>query len=448
MNPKSPRSLLFKNSLPLFEIIQNNKGFVLGVGMLLLTVLLLLGATGIMVSTTELKISGAYRGSGQAYYRGGAGIEEARGRLKGVASDPDYVGDPGATPDPDWSAYILTSSSWTTSKDKKFNSSYKNYIPTKIYKGNKAIAINSLQTNLTYWVKITHKREYDAEQDGHTLSSAHYYDGDGSTATHSAGSPGNIIYYGYGNPALPTTPVAFTTNNPTEYPPIEIITSYGSKADSSSIVKVEAGWNPGPPVNAALYSNGNVTINGGGALSGNDNCGEQGAKPPVYTLAPAVTNVQGGSVVFGGNPLTPQIGSDGVNIVDLVNEMKKGAALITTDQNGTNFGSPTSYVNLYSNTANPYNNQGLDIRNGTGYGTLLVEGDLTLGGNFVWNGIIMVTGILTFNGGGNPINIKGATLGNNTVDINGGLNIRYDSCQIKKSIKGRAPMVLSWMNVY
>ena len=55
---------------------------------------------------------------------------------------------------------------------------------------------------------------------------------------------------------------------------------------------------------------------------------------------------------------------------------------------------------------------GLKIQNGIGYGMLLVEGDLTLGGGFEWNGLILVTGKLEFNGGALGVNINGAVLAN------------------------------------
>jgi len=121
---------------------------------------------------------------------------------------------------------------------------------------------------------------------------------------------------------------------------------------------------------------------------------------------------------------------------------------LTADHNGTNFGSSTNYVTIYSDTSNPNNVQGLKIQNGIGYGLLLVEGDLTLGGGFDWNGLILVSGTLTFNGGGGGINIRGAVLANQTVDINGNVDIRYDSCKVDSSLASAGLAVVSWKHDY
>ncbi|MEE8541614.1 MAG: hypothetical protein V3S66_08120, partial [Desulfobacterales bacterium] len=91
---------------------------------------------------------------------------------------------------------------------------------------------------------------------------------------------------------------------------------------------------------------------------------------------------------------------------------------------------------------------GLKLNNVTGYGLLLVEGDLTLGGGFNWNGIILVTGTLTFNGGGLGINILGAVLANQTVDINGGIDIDYDSCQVNNALSEGALAIVSWREIH
>ena len=135
-------------------------------------------------------------------------------------------------------------------------------------------------------MKIRHKREYDAEQAGHTAASQHYYDGDGDTAAHSSSAPGNIIYYGYGDPGSPMTAVRFTTGSPTEARPAEIMTAYGFrsnyKGESTQKIELEVAHNPGPPINAALYAKGDVTGNGSSLIvNGNDNCGAVAAKPPI-----------------------------------------------------------------------------------------------------------------------------------------------------------------------
>lgn len=429
----------------------DEKGMVLVVGLLLIVVLSLLGTTAVMTSTTDMKISANYKTSNQAFYAAEAGVEEARERLRGSDADANYAGDPAASPSLNWSAYILTATSLPPSSHPSHISSYQNYIP--IIAGshtNTTVTANSLQTNISYLVQIRHKREYEAERAGHTTGSTHYFDGDGSTATHTTASRGNIIYYGYGNPATPTTAVQFTTGGATAHQPVEIITAYGRSGNSSKIVEIEVVRNPGPVITAAVYAKGDVTGNGGSMIvDGNDNCGGAPVLPPVYTLNPSVTNLNGTPTMLG-NPPSPQAGPKNIDINAYVNDLKASATVTITadDTSGANYGSSSNFVTYYSDTANPNNVGGLKLKV-TGYGTLLVTGDLTLVGGFNWNGLILVTGTLTLSGGGpNSINIRGAVLANQTVDINGGLNIKYDSCMIKKALEDGSLQIVTWREVY
>ena len=419
-------------------IHKNEKGMVLPLGLMFLAIISILGTTAVIVTTTDLKIGTNYRTSEQAFYAAEAGIEEARARLKG--SSTAYAGD-SASPNPLWSVY-LSSGSWTpSSDDPDFNSSYTN------------TSLSSLQTDISYLVKIRHKREYDAEQTGHTISSPQYYDGDGDTGTNSAATPGNIIYYGYKDNTS-TTVEQFTTSGATEYKPVEIITGCGLSSNSRKIVEIEVKKNPGPPINSALYAKGDVTVNGVAAdIIGNDNCSMSPPLPPIYTLSPSdtdpATNPEPPNEIYSGNPVDPAQGTDDINITDYVDSFKGSATeIITADQNGTNYGDAGNFVTCYCNATSLV--QGLDMRNLTGYGILLVKGDLTMSGGFNWNGLILVTGTLTFNGGGGPnsINIQGAVLANQTVDMNGGVSITYDSCIIDNSFNNQSLKIIRWKETY
>ena len=67
----------------------DEKGMVLVVGLLMVAVLMLLGTTAMMTSTTDLKISSNYKTGSQAFYIAEAGLERARGQLR---ADPDLSG--------------------------------------------------------------------------------------------------------------------------------------------------------------------------------------------------------------------------------------------------------------------------------------------------------------------------------------------------------------------
>ena len=427
-------------------IYNNEKGFVLPVGLMFLAIIALLGTTAVIVTTTDLKIGSNYRTSEQAFYAAEAGIEEARARLKGSSTAANYAGDPSAY-DPWWSAYILTSSSWQPSDDSDYNANYNNYIPTSASHTNTTITANSLQTNISYFVKIRHKREYDAEQAGHTISSPHYYDGDGNTGTNPASAPGNIVYYGYENPATPTTAEQFTTSGTTEHKPVEIITVYGQTDNSLKRIEIEVKQNPGPLISSALYAKGSVTGNGSAlSIDGNDNCGVASPKSTIYTLTPSTTTLNGTPTL---NPTEPEQGTNDIDILAGINSLRASTTVvITNDENNALYGDAGNFVTCYSDTSDPYNVNGLKLSGVTGYGILLVEGDLILGGGFNWNGLILVTGTLVFNGGGSGINIQGAVLANQTIDINGGIDIKYDSCMVDNSLNNLSLDIISWKESY
>jgi Tfp pilus assembly protein PilX len=64
----------------------DEKGMVLVVGLLLISVLSLVGTTAVMTSTTDMKISSNYRSGAQAFYIAEAGIERARAQLLNLGS--------------------------------------------------------------------------------------------------------------------------------------------------------------------------------------------------------------------------------------------------------------------------------------------------------------------------------------------------------------------------
>src|SRR5712691_3223494 len=341
----------------------NERGMILAMILLMLPVVTLLGAVAITVSTTDVEISGNYKATVRALAAAEAGLEEARARLIGSAAEATFAGDPAANPNAAWTAYILTITTWQTSHDPQYNAARTNYVPTTASRTNTTITANSLQTPIAYWVKLQHKREYDAEQAGHTVAVPHYYDGDGSTTPHTAAAPGSLTYYGYGNPATPTKAVQFTTAGATPFQPVEMLTAYGSSGGSVSALQIEVVHDPGPPLPAVIYSRTDFIGHGSSmTISGLDQCGVAPAIGSVYTLAPGTTSLSGSPTLLG-NPSTPQSGAIDIDIAGYINRLKAGATVVTTDQNGTNFGSASEYVTVY-------NAGGVKIQNGTGYGLL------------------------------------------------------------------------------
>jgi len=216
-----------------------------------------------------------------------------------------------------------------------------------------------------------------------------------------------------------------------------MLTAYGSSGGSVSALQIEVVHDPGPPLPAVIYSRANFTGHGSSmTISGLDQCGVAPAIGSVYTLAPGTTSLSGSPTLLG-NPSTPQNGAMDIDIASYITRLKTGATVVTTDQNGTNFGSASNDVTVY-------NAGGVTIQNGTGYGLLLVQGDLVMGGDFVWNGLVLVSGNVKFDGGGGGANIRGAVLGGTFESVNGGVDLAYDSCKIKDFFRQKPLRVLSW----
>ncbi len=399
---------------------ENEKGIVLVATIGLIALLALFGTVGVITTSTELIISRNYKTSVMAFYAAQAGIEEARLRLRGSSSDPNYVGDPAATPDPTWSAYILTSSSWQTADDPDYVGTYTNYIPTTSSHTNTTIGTNTIQTipDISYWVKIRHKREAD-------LLPNETYTDSGSTAN-------DIIYYGYAT-STSTTLEQFTTTdpNPVTASPVEIITSYGSNDKGSSTIEVRTRKVPGPPIVAAVYAD-TVSANGNVDIWGDDECASSDSLPCVgYTTS---WSPSGGAIdLVSSAGETTQI-TPVIDLTAQVDALASTATIIWGDaddpaQNIT-VGSGSNYEIVFCD-ATQLSDYKLDINNVTGYGTLVVRGNIDLGGSTTWYGLMIASGDIEISGNGN--NIHGAIVADDVAQLSGNIDIHYNSCEIVKA---------------
>jgi hypothetical protein len=213
---------------------------------------------------------------------------------------------------------------------------------------------------------------------------------------------------------------------------------------------------------AVLYSKDNTTLNGSSInINGNDagNCGGSNLGGVyVYSDPPNNThtyNPNGGPTVTG-NPAT-SVGNTNLDLQSYIDSLKGAATITLTEDNaagnGTNsYGSASSYVTVYSD-ATLQNDGELMLNNATGYGILLVKGNLKLAGNINWHGIIIATGVVTTSGGGSDSkNIQGqifsgaSALGD--TQVNGGVTIGYNSCEVKKASSSQPLKVVNWKQSY
>jgi Tfp pilus assembly protein PilX len=110
----------------------------------------------------------------------------------------------------------------------------------------------------------------------------------------------------------------------------------------------------------------------------------------------------------------------------------------------------------------------LRVTSGSGQGILLVENDLTLAGNFTFNGLIIVGG--QFEKGNGNVNISGGVMVQNlrigtcngnvvggictstSVSVSGNFAVRYSQCSIENALRGSAILVpvkqRAWAQLY
>lgn len=421
---------------------RSDNGLALVAALILVTVLGLMGTSILIATSTEITISGNHRRGIEAFYLAEAGMEEARARLRGTPSGTvGFIGDPGASYDPRWSAYILTSSVWKPTDDENYMDGSTNYIPIQRSQTNTTIVANSLQAELPYWVKIRHKTEYESERSGHRSESPHYLDLDGNLGRHTKGNRGNTVFYGYPSPDS-IKPLEFTTFERPEGYPVEILTSHADLKGGSSIVEVELIHHPGPRALGALYAKNGVSLTGmSSTISGSDHCGADSSKPPVYNLKPSVTH---GNAIFQGNPSSPFQGPLDIDLALTIGSLKRGARMITTDHIGISIGSMTDPRTLFADVRGPDRTGLLTIQNAFGFGILLVEGHAQITGPFHWNGLIVTSGTLTLDGSPGPIQIWGGVWSDQVQHLAGEMTLIYDSCAIKASLLSRPLTITKW----
>ena len=496
--------------------LSGERGAILVVALIFVCVLAIAGSMAYRMTSTELGIAKNFASSKEALYSASAGLEEARAALGLPSTDPpgdststppygNAIYDPATEtssppyPDPNWTAYILAVDSWGVSDDSDYSSYDTNYIPNSSSQTNTAITTNSLQTDLEYWVKIRHKTEYDAEQQGHdpTAGIILYDDYDGDlTGGHTPTSTnrGSVIVYGYAHkddldpaedPEMALTARLLTSSvNTRSYRPVDIITACGIGENGKTTIRTEVAHDPGPPILAALYAEditgavveGNA-IHDAIDIDGEDHCATGVVSCPlcrttffeIYDIYayPLDADPLIDDTDYNPTPPGPIVDLPGVEPGNLNINVNQGITELKEWQESGDYTDciDNTEYNICSSAGN------LTIAEAdwlTGTGTLLVQGNLTLEGGAVkrtWTGLILVAGDLTLNGNNGSsdvgdssnlliegIAIEGAVLVNGEVWINAGtdptkwgpVSIYYNSCAIDAALNSIPLKILKW----
>ncbi len=295
-----------------------------------------------------------------------------------------------------------------------------------------------MQSEVAYWTKVHHKTEYDAEQVGHRLAMPHYWDGDGVTTMHSVSNRGQLIRFGY-SLATSVKPEPFTSTLQTLYAPVEVIASHGQVEGADSILQVDVAHPAGPPIWAPIYVGNEVVLSGSMiTIQGIDTCGLLPAGRPPISLSPSATLV--GVASFTGNPSIPQISLTSLDLDQQIKDLKKGSTKVTGDLIGVNLGtasSPTVHVAELSGGT-------LTVSQVTGYGILLINGNVQIVAPFLWEGLILVSGRVTFSGGLGSSTLNGVLYADRVQVLHDNVSITLDTCPIAATLRTLPVQVLTW----
>ena len=393
------------------KVIGNQKGAVLVSGLLVVLVLTILSLGAMMSSSTELKISANDRSAKEVFYAAEAGIEDARSRLQ-AASSPSPIQDTQPT-NPNWKAFIGTAEKAQSMGYQSTNSDHDYYAP--------------LLSSLSYIVIITHKLD----------------------------SSGAVLKWG------DNTGDGIPEENIVTGKPIYVISSEGyTDTGASKTVRIEASPVPEFRVLAALYPESITPIQGTSTLvNGLDRCGTS-SLAGILSRATVTTN---GNPVIDGTPPIIENAPDNIEIQGIINQFKYTPThsynVNSATMAGMSWGTPIPGNTpadpsscgernvVHINTNSTY----VNLTGGTsGCGLLLIEGDLHVNGGFQWYGVILVTGSITFLGGGEK-NVTGAMFAEETVSadlVGGDASIVYCSEAVRKQTAYRPLTILRWAELF
>ena len=395
-------------------VLTSQRGAALITGLLMVLVLTILSLGAMMTTATELRIASNDRSAKQVFYRTEAGLEDARSRLQ-LAASASPITDSSPS-NPNWTAFVGTAAK---AAEKGYDSSNSNHT---LYA--------QLNPSLNYVVKVMHKLD-------------------------ASGVP-----LKWGDSNYDGRPDENTTVGESIY----VITSTGY--DSSGTLKplkIEAARRAPITTPAALYTKAHTTIQGNSTnVLGIDHCGGNSV-PGVITMDDITLN--GAPTITGSPSNWVENSTKNVDVQYMINQFKGTANYQYNVNSATmtnmNWGTPTPGATqqdasscstrniVYYNTNSTFVK--LASAAGTmGCGLLLVEGDLVVQGGFQWYGVVLVTGSITFAGGGNK-NVTGAMLAGGTVSadlVSGDANIIFCSYAVNFQTQYFPLVTLRWLELF
>ena len=406
------------------------RGIALITSLVALSILTLIGMTMMFVSSTETLIHRNSKAKLINLYAAESAAEEARDRIKlflksGLLS----------VADPDTVVYITSGQSINpTAGDPTTNLYFdKDYSATL----STTLVSTELDKVKFSWVKIIRKSEVRAGYD---------LDGSGKRDT-------VPIFFGYDRfqpNAIPSQYVNSGTN-PTTHTgtPVYQITALAQDPSGfRQMVRTDISMVPQPPLTAAVFSKDTISVGG-------DTVVVQG-KDEDQTALKDLNGLESNSLISGsmaniqGSPVPARSNSTFAYSIESViktlkppvtREIEQVAPTISKLPDGSYAGTGLSLgqIPTAGNISQPIFVAGaLTLSDSSGQGLLVVNGDLSVSGSFVYYGLIVVKGRVNLNGSSTPgIEIHGAiiagsALGDQTTVLSGNVTIVNNSYFVEK----------------
>lgn len=419
------------------KALGNERGNVMVGALLMLLLISAMGVSYVALSKTETGIAGSEKRHVQSMFSAEAGVAEAVMRMSSNDTTIYFGQNPNAAPTPGWGRYLVQSngnSSQDPDYDATLSDSLSNDGDVAVDEASEHYAeVLSLQDNdhrLPYpWVRVAYRMS----------------------------STNQVVLYGDHDLNASTDP----RPNLVRGFPILKVASEGNQGTSQRQIEVEAVRAPFTVPNAAIYSESdNFAFNGTQFLiSGQD------WDPVTDTVVPGASEVKGIETTANPTNIISQLGNNQLNNVE-GSGAEPSVATATV-----NFDIP-ALIAQYAPLADNVHGGGT-ISNGSipdwggwndyrivhvtadlhitgdvsGGGLLLLEGDLTCTGQFIWYGLIINTGEIAFSGGGSGIHLFGALMsqgGISTNSVGGNADIKYSSAALSKLTAFNPYRVSAW----
>lgn len=494
---------------------RNERGIALITALFALLLLTGIGLGLLYMSDAETMINANYRNSQQAYFAAMAGLQEVRQRMTPSAADLITV--PTAAPGSNNSILYLTNASYgeTVDPTDSTNSYYDQQLCTEYTalsqncpnhnSPNFMSLINDNQSSyntakaLPYkWVRIEQKLN---------ASNAPYYN-----QLHATNTPvqRTTPICWNGSSEFPLTEITDPSCNsgpagssdPPGHTQVYLLTSYAAYNNASRYLQMEVAIDPPLVTHGAMDSADHVTLNGQLTVNGYDYCtcqcttshGTTTCTNPsnssgyysstcdtthnaIYSAATVDNPNNSETVIAGTTPAIAQNQAWTWNVQSLYQKYstQTGAVNVTGPPYNWNCSSgcgtqsnvtlgtpptlmppspPTNTTGMTSQITVVPGDLQLTSNNSVGAGILLVNGNLDIHGGLQFYGLIIVTGTISFTGGGsNSSNIVGGIIaGQHSVanldsTLGGGVNVTFDYCALPHSSNTAPPRSLALRDI-